>query len=343
MPGTDALRSAQHLETELSGHLPALTELPSRGLHAELLGRTLALLAELPAELVSYGWRLVGRPGADHRRAVQLLRADVDTLADVRGARAEAGTDHGPSELMLHLLGPVSLASQLALPGGEKLLVDHGARRDLAESLATGVQGHLEHVRRACTPAALRVVLHEPDHARVRAGAVPTVSGYRTIRALPRDDSRRMLGVVVEALRAGGADEVLLDLGEAPLLEHVEDHRSPSSSQVDGFGLPVPALQPGDWERIAELAEQETRFLAGLLGSLPGSAQTLPQVSDLVRRITDPWQALGMPAAGLAAMTLTPLVSGIREQLAQASEVDALRLISRVRDAADALTETMQG
>ncbi|GAB3187656.1 uroporphyrinogen decarboxylase/cobalamine-independent methonine synthase family protein [Nesterenkonia suensis] len=341
MPGTDALRSAEHLETELTGHLPALAELPCRGHHASLHGRAISLLTELPAELTSYGWRLVDRPGADHRRALQLLRADVDTLADVRGARAEAGVDDHPAELLLHVLGPVSLAAQLALPGGEKVLVDHGARRDLAESLAAGIQDHLEHVRRSCSPAALHVVLHEPDHARVRSGSVPTVSGYRTIRALPRDETRRMVDAVVDALRAGGADEVLLDLGEAPQRDQVEDHLGSSNSPVDGFGLPLPDLAAGDWERTAELAEQGTRFLAGLLPSVPRTHQDLPPVSALLRRITDPWQALGMSPSALATMRMTPMVGRARAELAQVGEADAMRLISRVRDAAEALTETM--
>ncbi|MGQ7786458.1 hypothetical protein [Nesterenkonia sp. K-15-9-6] len=341
MPGDQSLVSSQRLEEELSGHLPALAELPARGHHATLRGRAIAMLAELPAELTSYGWRLVDRPGADHRRAVQLLRADVDTLADVRGARAEDGGDDQPAELVLHLLGPVSLAAKLALPGGEKLLVDHGARRDLADSLAAGAAEHLAHVRRSCAPAALRVVLLEPDHQRVRTGSVPTVSGYRTIRALPRDETRRMIGVVVESLRAAGADEVLLDLGEAPLLEHVEDHRAPTGTRVDGFGLPVPALTTGDWERVAGLVEEGTRFHAGLLRSVPRSMQETPQVSVLARRLSEPWQALGMPSSSLAALSVTPLASAARDQLAAVSETDALRLVSRTRNAAEALTDQM--
>lgn len=343
MPGEDLFTSARHLEQELTGHLPVLPELPARGHHATLQGRAVAMLAELHAELTSYGWRLTSGAGADHRRTRQLLRADVDTLADVRGARAESGDDHTPAELVVHLLGPVSLAAQLALPSGEKILTDHGARRDVADSLAAGAGLHLEHVRRSCAPTSLRVILLEPDFTRACAGAIPTVSGYRSIRALPRDDARALLGGFAQALRTAGADEVILDLEEAPQLEHVEDFRAGSSPSVDGFGLPLAGLGARDWERTAELVEQGTRFAAALLSEAPDprSGAPLPQVSSLASRVSTPWRALGMPMASLHSMTLTPVRASVRERLAGLGEADVLRLISRTRDAADALTEQM--
>lgn len=343
-PGTGARRAAELLAAELlsaggaSPHLAALPELPARGHHATLLGRAVAQLSELYAELTSYGWRLTQRPGADHQRAVQLLRADVDTLADVRGERAEL---HGeaPSPLKLEVLGPVSLAARLALPGGEKVLIDHGARRDLAESLASGVAGHVEHVRRTCASERLTVVLEETGYGRVRAGEVPTVSGYRAIRSLPRDEARAMVGVVVEALRTAGADEVLLDLGGPPAAEHAEDFRGRDSSRVDGFGISVPELRGVDWERVAELTESGAHWLAGLLRPAETSREALPQVRALAARLTEPWQALGMPASSLEAFTATSFSGDSRERPAALDEASALRTVARVRDAAEALTE----
>ena len=343
MPGTDSLSSARRLEEELAGHLPPLVELPARGHHGSLRGRAVAMLAELHAELTSYGWRLTSGPAADHTRAQQLLRADVDTLADVRGARAEQDSPGASGEVLLHVLGPISLAAQLALANGEKVLADHGARRDLAESLAAGAQSHLEHVRRSCAPTSMRVVVLEPDLPRVRAGTVPTISGYQTLRALARDESRNLLGRFTQALQSAGADEVILDLDAAPQAEHVEDFRSPSAPYVHGFGLPLPQLDSQDWERAAELVEQGTRFHAALLPRVPASARQLPEVSALTAWITEPWRRLGMPLASLSAMTLTPVTTSSRERLAQVSEADALRLISRVRGTAEALSDQMQG
>lgn len=343
-PGTDLRRAAELLTAETpSPHLAALPELPQRGHHATLLGRATAQLSELFGELTSYGWRLTQRPGADHLRAAQLLRADVDTLADVRGERAETYGEE-PSPLKLEVLGPVSLAAQLALPSGEKVLVDHGARRDLAESLAAGMASHVEHVRRACASQTLSVVLSETRYGRVRRGEVPTVSGYRTIRSLPRDETRVMIGVVVEALRAAGADEVILDLGETPQAEHVEDFRGREASRVEGLGLPVTTLGGAAWEQVAELTESGTQWLAGMLQPHETGRETLPQVSSLAARLTEPWQALGMPASSLDSFLLTTFCGTDRERpgapgTAGLDEASTLRTLSRVLGTAEALTE----
>lgn len=342
-PGTDARRAAELTAQEVSPpHLAALPELPARGLHATLLSRSAAQLSELYTELTSYGWRLCQRPGTDYQRTTQLLKADVDTLADVRGERAEL---HGeePAPLKLEILGPVSLAARLALPNGEKVLIDHGARRDLAESLAAGVAGHLEHVRRACAPEQITVVLDETSYGRVRSGEIPTVSGYRTIRSLSRDETRVMVGVVAAALRAAGADEVILDLGEAPEMEHIEDFRGREASRADGFGLPATHLTAAGWERVAELTEGGTRWLAGLLRSDETSRGALPEVTGLGARLTEPWQALGMPPSSLEAFTLTSFCGHDRERPAHLDEASALRAITRLRDTAEALTEQING
>ena len=56
--------------------LPYLPELPARGVGADLVGRTAALLVDLPVEVQPSGWRLSDRPGRDHHRAVDHLRRD---------------------------------------------------------------------------------------------------------------------------------------------------------------------------------------------------------------------------------------------------------------------------
>ncbi|GAA1820731.1 hypothetical protein [Nesterenkonia flava] len=352
MPGSDPLRAASLLESELAApHSPALPELPARGHHASLLGRAAAQLTELYAELTSYGWRLVQRPGADHLRARALLRGDVDALADARGTRSEAGLAVAGA-LSLEMLGPVSLAARLAVPSGEKVLIDHGARRDLAQSLALGAAEHVAHVLRTAGPQRLTVVLLEPDYARVRAGEVATVSGYRSIRALPREETRQLIHAVVGAMRAAGAHEVLLDTGSAVGAEHVEDFFGSSSttarsaaaaSGVDGFGLPLPTLDARDWERAAELVEAGAVLRAGMLSGpsaeAESSLQELPEVSQLVARLGDPWRALGMPPASLESWVLTPWRVADREVTQRLGEVHAMRLVTRVRDAAEALTD----
>lgn len=341
-PGTDPRRAAECLQAELEApHLIPLPELPGRGHHSSRLGRSVAQLSELYAELTSYGWRLIPRPGADHQRTTHLMRADVDALADVLGERAE-GRGGSARGLMLEMLGPVSLAAQLALPTGEKALIDHGARRDLSESLAAGVVGHLEHVRRTCSPERLSVVLQETDYGRVRSGQVPTVSGYRTIRSLGRDETRTMIGVMAKMLRDAGADEIFLDLGVAPEQEHLEDFHGHTGSRVDGFALPVNRLHNADWERVAELTESGTRWLAGMLRLGEASWDELPQVTTLSRRLTEPWQALGMAPSSLEAFTLTSFIGRDHQHPASLQEAAVLRSVTRLRDTAEALTDRLR-
>lgn len=342
MPGRDFRRCAQLLEPEVPApHLSSLPELPARGHHASQLGRAVGQLWELYAELTSYGWRLVPRPGADHLRAATLLTSDVDTLADVRGELAEKHDAAAGSALMLEVLGPVSLAAQLHLPSGEKVLIDHGARRDLTESLAAGLAAHVEHLRRAAAPSSLSVVVLEQEFERVRTGSVPTVSGYQTIRALPRDQARDLIGVVVRSLRAAGADEVYVDFGRPVEAEHIEDFRARSDIRVDGFGLPVPELRASDWERTAELVESGATFLAALLNPAESgqSPAVLPEVSRLVARVSDPWNVLGMPPSALEALTLTAYGAAHRGRIAETGETGAMRTLTRLRDTTGALTD----
>ena len=79
------LRAPRGLLGELPG-LPYLPEVPGRGAIANLTGRTLAVVAELGADLQPAGWRLTGSGGSsgvDHRRARSLLARDLDALEEI--------------------------------------------------------------------------------------------------------------------------------------------------------------------------------------------------------------------------------------------------------------------
>lgn len=366
MPGTSLLRSAELQAAELPApHLPGLPELPGRGLHSQLLARSLAQLSELSAELTSYGWRITQRPGADDQRARGWLRSDVDTLADVRGQRRESGldTDHDGlgAPLVLELLGPISLMAGLALHSGEKVLTDHGARRDLAASLATGAAEHLSHVRRAAAPSSSTVILSEPDYIRARGGLIPTVSGYRTIRALDREEARGHLGLMIETLERSGVDEILLDLGGRVESEHVQDFRAAQGPKASGFAVDLTTMQAPEWERTAELVESGATMLASTLTSPETAAAArpasrdaarrgvtqLPQVSDLARRLRGPWDRLGMPLDSLENFILVGSADRHRtepdrSQFAALTEPAAMRVLTRVRDTAEALRDQIR-
>jgi hypothetical protein len=79
LPGTDPREAAATVVGELP-LLPHLPELPARGVGADPIGRTAGLLVDIAVEVVPSGWRVTARPGKDHRRAVDLLRTDVDAF-----------------------------------------------------------------------------------------------------------------------------------------------------------------------------------------------------------------------------------------------------------------------
>ena len=99
-----------------------------------------AITGELGFDLQPAGWRLTDAPGVDHRRARSLLAQDLDVLEEQTQGYA------GP--LKVQVAGPWTLASTIEKPRGDKVLSDHGARRELAQALAEGVRLHLADVQR---------------------------------------------------------------------------------------------------------------------------------------------------------------------------------------------------
>ena len=63
--------------------LAYLPEVPGRGATASMTGRSLAILEELGADLQPAGWRVTDASGIAHRRAVSLLRQDLDTVEEL--------------------------------------------------------------------------------------------------------------------------------------------------------------------------------------------------------------------------------------------------------------------
>lgn len=227
-PGADPVAAARDVLNALGHpHQPPLPELPGRGPGSDPIGRTAALLEGLAVDLQPHGWRLVAEPGMDRRRAVSALRSDVNALTDVAG---EAGI--ALEELVVRVTGPMSLAAGLWLPGGERSLSDSGARRDVAQSLAAGLGEWIRSLRTALGPARLTVLLDEPDAAAVLSGALPTASGYRTVRSIPRSEVRQGWTTVAESVLEAGAAGVVFAPGRTG------------------------AVQDWDWGRLALLAAE---------------------------------------------------------------------------------------
>ena len=169
MPGTDAREYDEALRTVLGElpDLPHLPELPGRGAHASMTGRALAVVTGLDADLQPAGWRLTGSSGSsgmDHRRARSLLAQDLDAL--------EERTQGFEGRLKVQVTGPWTLAATVEKPRGDRVLSDHGARRELAQALAEGLREHVADVQRRVPGAELVVQVDEPALPFVLAGQV---------------------------------------------------------------------------------------------------------------------------------------------------------------------------
>lgn len=293
VPGTDVVEAVTLLRGELGApHMSFLPLLPARGAAAGPVARTAAVLDELHADRQPHGLRVSGVPGKDSRAARALLAGDVNVLADVIGA--EEGTDDAP--VKTQLLGPLSLAARLHLHAGERALKDHGARRDIADSLASGVREHVRAVRAAAAGRDVVVQLDETGLDRVLAGALPTMSGYRTLRAVPVAEARAALRTVVDAARQAGAAAVAVRLPAGV------DPRLAAEAGADAVQLTAPAGSARDWEPLAALVENGLQLWLGLVPvpAVRGSARTL--AAD----VWGTWRDLGLPAASLDLVRITP-------------------------------------
>ena len=200
MPGTDYRDTADAVLGELAD-LPFVPELPGRGVHAAMVGRTVGLLGDLGVDLQPAGWRLTDAPGIDQRRATSLLAHDLDIIEEQGQGLAKP--------LKLQVVGPWTLAALMERPRGDKVLADHGARRDLAQALAEGLRAHAADLRRRVPKAGLVVQLDEPALPAVLGGGIPTASGFSRHRSVQPPDAAQALDWVLAPMAAEGHPTVL--------------------------------------------------------------------------------------------------------------------------------------
>ncbi|MDR6989009.1 hypothetical protein J2Y66_003517 [Paenarthrobacter nitroguajacolicus] len=326
-PGTDPAEATRIIRGELGDpHLPFLPELPGRGVGSDAVGRSGSLLVDLALDVQPHGWRLVDRPGKDALRARSALSTDINILADIAGTE-----DVSPTEFKIQLVGPLSLAANLYLHNGERALLDYGARRDIAESLAAGVAEHVRRVSAAVPGAGIVVQIDEPDIASVMAGTIPTASGYRTLRSVPGEEVTGAWRLVIEALKAAGAVETVFSVPEieAPIDRIL-------AAGADGVAVPLRALTTRQWEQLAAAVEGGKRVWAGALPTENPQAQ-LPRTADVVESIARPWRQLGLPASGLSGLRVTPStgLDGFKPSTA----MDVLTRLTQVADGLDQLAQ----
>jgi Cobalamin-independent synthase, Catalytic domain len=309
-PGEDHLEAIRVVFGEVPG-LPYLPELPARGVGADMVGRTAALLIDLPVEVQPSGWRLSDRPGRDHQRAVDHLRRDLDGLEEIAHDYA------GP--LKLQVCGPWTLAGSIELKFGDKMLSDAGAVRDLTASLAQGVAEHCAEVRRRL-PGVTEIVLQldEPGLPGVLAGTVPTASGFGRLAAVEEwrvEESLRLFEKPVVHCCAPGVPYDLLRRAE-----------------VRGVSVDAGLLRRRDEDALGQLFEAE---MVLFLGVVPGTDRRLPDAGVVAKPALELWRRLGFAPERLASqVVLTPACG-----LAGASPSYARAALAASRKAAQVLRD----
>jgi methionine synthase II (cobalamin-independent) len=301
MPGTDPAEAIRTVVDQLPD-FPYLPELPARGPGADLIGRTAALLIDLPVETTTGGWRIAERPGGRYMRAAQsMLSADLDVLEE------QLTGYEGP--LKISLAGPWTLAASIELGRTlQPLLSDNGAVADLTASLAEAAAAHVAEVAKRVPGAKLVVQLDEPSLAAVAYGEVPTASGLSRI---PVPDVAVMSDRLQTILTATGQYSVVhCCTGPVPFDIIV-------TARPDAISFDLNLVRREDGDLIAEMADAGRGIFAGAVRTiLPRNTRDDPP-AQTARRILRFWRALGMnasqagqqivitPACGLAGATPT--------------------------------------
>ncbi|MEU8081838.1 methionine synthase [Catellatospora citrea] len=319
LPGTDIAEAVKFTLGELPD-LPYLPELPGRGPGADMIGRSAGLLVELPVEIYAGRWRVAASPGRELRRAYDLRERDLDQLTE----QAEGFT----GTLKVQSAGPWTLAANIELALGEALVSDHGATRDLAESLAEGLRTHVADVRRRVPGAQVLLQLDEPSLPAVLAGRVRTASTLHTYRSVAPSTVRDTLTSVIDA--AGVPVIVHCCAPDAPLALLRDARASALALDLELVGTGAEKL-----DAIGELIDAGVGLFAGVARTTPAASGRQPDAGALADRVKRLWRDLGFGYELLAQrVVMTPSCG-----LAGATPAYAQAVLKACREAGKRLVE----
>jgi methionine synthase II (cobalamin-independent) len=336
MPGTDPDEAIRVIAGELPD-FPYLPELPDRGPGADLTGRTVALLVDIPAEVTPRGWRLAERPGRDLARARSMLSSDLDAL--------EQALDGYRGPLKVQLCGPWTLAATLELTRTMNVaLSDPGAVADLTASLAEATAAHVAELTKRVPGAQLVVQFDEPALPAVARGEVPTASGLSRLAAIEDEPLRERLAQV---LAAAGRYTVVHSCGNGVPFGLIR------LAGADAVSFDLSQLRRGEVDRVAEAAEAGMGVFTGAIPAVPGPAPApagpgrpgginpadgSDEARETAERVIRLWQRIGLPRQTLPAQAVITPACG----LAGASPAQARAALTRCREAASMLAELIE-
>lgn len=322
-PGESAREAAEIVVGELHT-LPHLVELPARGVGADIIGRTAALLVDIGVDTVARAYRIAPGRSSVLRRAVSLLSEDLDALEE---AWEKAGLQGSARTVKVQSAGPITLAAQLELANGHRAITDAGALRDLAESLSEGLAAHRAEVSRRLGTEVV-VQLDEPLLPAAMLGRLTGVTSFSPVNPVEEQVAAALLDDCIA--RVGGDIALHSCAADLPwkLLQR---------SRLQAVAVDVSTLQAADLDGVGEFVESGRTVL---LGVVPGTAQQQrwdpARVAAAAATITD---RLGFPREILRQRVgITPGCG-----LADATEAWARMAIGLAQQAADGLQTDPEG
>ena len=291
LPGDD-FRGALTAMTEALPELLPLPELPARGVESQMIGRALGLIDDLNFDLQPAGWRLTSHSDAAHRRAKACWRRDLDD--------AEELLQDFEAVLKVAVAGPWTLAAAVERPRGDRLLADHGARRDVAQALHEGVLRLAADLARRLPSATVNWQIDEPSLVAVRRGHIPTASGFSKHREVDVSELADTLAPFHDATLHCCAPGEWLDVASRSGFRSVH---------VDASLVSIDAL--GSW------VDDGRDVALGVVDTVQAKRQPVDRIIDAARRVTrelgvGDWLTLA-PACGLAGWQQRDIVWQLNE------------------------------
>jgi len=318
-PGTSPREAAEVVVGELHT-LPHLVELPARGVGADMIGRTGALLVDIGIDTVPRGYRIASRRSAVVRRAASLLNEDLDALEE---AWEKAGLRGGTRTVKVQSAGPITLAAQLELPGGHRAITDAGAVRDLTASLAEGMATHRAEVARRLDTT----VVVQFDEPLLPAALLGRLTGVTSLTPVHPVDEPVAIGLIDDCVASVGTEMVLHSCASALPWKMLQ------RSSVHAVSVDASTLDAGDLDGIGEFIESGRTVLLGVVASTaPAAHPSFEEVARAAAAVTD---RLGFARSVLRERIGSTPACG----LAGATEEWARLAIELAQKAADAFAE----
>jgi methionine synthase II (cobalamin-independent) len=298
-PGTSPRQAAEVVIGELHT-LPHLVELPARGVGADMIGRAGALLVDIGIDTVPRGYRIAAGRSAVTRRAASLLDEDLDALEE---AWEKAGLRGASRTVKVQAPGPITLAAQLELPGGHRVITDAGAVRDLAMSLAEGVSAHRAQLARRLDTH----VVVQFDEPSLPAALEGRLTGVTSLTAVHPVDESVATDLLNDCVATAGA-EVLLHSCALRL-----PWKMLQRSTVHALSVDASTLTAADLDGVGEFVDSDRTVMLGVVPSAaPDARPSAEQMANAAVAVTDRLgfarsvlrERIGItPACGLAGAT----------------------------------------